>query len=175
MPTLKKERAIDELRKRLADAKYLFFTNYSGLTVGEIGELRARLRKGGSSYTVVKNTLFSIAAGEALSKELEEFLAGPTGVVFAPDDPIGPAKALRRFADDVKPIEVKAAYGDGKLIDRKQIDALAAMPPKAELQAMLLGMFAGPMRGFARVLAANSGGFVRLLNARAQQLGEPAS
>jgi large subunit ribosomal protein L10 len=175
MPTAKKEQTIEELRERLASAKSLFFTNYQGLTVGEITKLRAQLRKDGSSYAVVKNTLFSIAAGEELGKLVEQFLAGPTGIVFASSDPVAPAKALKKFNDDVKPIEIKAAYVDGKLVDAKGVAVLASLPPKLELQAKLLGLFTSPMRGFVGVLAANPGGFVRVLSAREKQLAESAS
>jgi large subunit ribosomal protein L10 len=175
MPTLKKEQTIEELRRRLASAKYLFFTNYAGLTVEEIGKLRAELRKDGTTYSVVKNTLFAIAAGEELAKEFEQYLAGPTGVVFAPEDPVAPAKALKKFSADVKPLPVKAAYVDGKIFDGAQVDALASLPPKAELQAKVLGLFASPLRGFVGVLNADPSGFVRVLNARATQLAESAS
>ena len=172
MPTAKKEASIEELRKRIAAAKYLFFTNHQGLSVTELGKLRSALRKDGSTYSVVKNTLFSIAAGDELANQLEAFLAGPTAVVFAAEDPIAPAKALKQFGDQVKPLDVKAAYIDGKVVDGKQVAALAAMPPKAALQAQLLGMFASPMRGLVTVLAADRSGLVRIFNARAKQLAE---
>ena len=175
MPTVKKEQKIEELRKKLADAKYLFFTNYAGLTVEEITKLRTALRKDGSTYSVVKNTLFSRAAGDELAQKLEAFLAGPTGVVFAPADPVGPAKALKQFSDEVKSLDVKAAYVDGAILDAKQVGALASMPPKAELQAKLLGLLSSPMRGLVGVLAANPSGFVRVLSAREKQLAESAS
>jgi large subunit ribosomal protein L10 len=175
MPTAKKEQTIEELRARLADAKYLFFTNYAGLTVEEITKLRTQLRKDGSTYAVVKNTLFSRAAGEELAAKLDKYLAGPTGVVFALGDPVAPAKALKTFNDEVKPLEVKAAYVDGAIIDAKQVTALASLPPKVELQAKVLGLFASPMRGFVTVLAANPSGFVRVLSAREKQLAESAS
>jgi len=175
MPTAKKGQTIEELRKRLADAKYLFFTNYAGLTVGEITRLRTELRKDGSSYAVVKNSLFSRAAGDELARKLEAFLAGPTGVVFAPVDPVAPAKALKGFSDGVKTLEIKAAYVDGQIIDAAQVQVLAALPPKAELQATVLGLLASPLRGFAGVLAANPAGLVRLLSAREKQLAEPAA
>ncbi len=175
MPTAKKEQSIDELRHRLADAKYLFFTNYAGLTVQEITRLRTELRKDGSSYAVVKNTLFSIAAGDELAQKLESFLAGPTGVVFAPADPVAPAKALKQFSDDVKPLEIKAGYVDGAIIDAVQVQALALLPPKATLQATVLGLFASPLRGFVGVLAANPGGFVRVLSAREKQLADSSA
>ncbi|HTV74486.1 MAG TPA: 50S ribosomal protein L10 [Candidatus Acidoferrales bacterium] len=172
MPTAKKEATIEELRKRLGDAKHLFFTNYAGLSVGEISKLRTELRKDGSTYAVVKNTLFSIAAGEELAKQLETFLAGPTGIIFSGEDPVAPAKALRTFSDDVKKIDIKAAYIDGKVVDATQVDALASLPPKAEVQAKLLGLLTSPMRGLVGVLSANRSGLVRVFDARAKQLAE---
>ncbi len=175
MPTAKKEQTIGELRARIADAKYLFFTNYSGLTVEEITKLRTELRKDGSSYAVVKNSLFSIAAGEDLAKKCEAFLAGPTGVVFASLDPVSPAKALKQFNDEVKPLEVKAGYVDGVIVDAASVKALASLPPKSALQAKVLGLLSSPLRGFVGVLAANPSGFVRVLSAREKQLAESAS
>src|SRR5579864_8758589 len=91
MPTARKETAVQELRDRLAAAKNLFLTDYKGLTVDEITKLRGELRKDGSSYSVVKNTLFRIAAGDVATR-LDAFLAGPTGIVFAGEDPVAPAK-----------------------------------------------------------------------------------
>lgn len=174
MPTAKKEQTIDELRRRLADAKYLFFTDYAGLTVGEMTRLRSELRKDGSSYAVVKNTLFSRAAGDDLAQKIESFLSGPTGIVFAPADPVAPAKALKGFSDAVKPLAIKAAYVDGQVIDAAQVAALASLPSKPELQAKVLGLLASPIRGFVGLLAANPAGFVRVLAARTAQLAEPA-
>jgi large subunit ribosomal protein L10 len=175
MPTAKKEQTIEELRVRIGDSKYLFFTNYAGLTVEEITKLRNELRKDGSTYAVVKNTLFSRAAGAELAEKLEAFLAGPTGVVFAPTDPVAPAKALKQFSDDVKPLEVKAAWVDGQVVDAKGVVALASMAPKAELQAKVLGLLTSPLRGLVGVLAANPSGFVRVLSAREKQLAESGS
>jgi large subunit ribosomal protein L10 len=172
MPTAKKEATIEELRRRIAGAKHLVFTNYTGLTVAEITKLRGALRKDGTTYAVVKNTLFARAAGEDLAKQVEAFLAGPTGVLFLGEDPVAPAKALKTFSDDTKPVEVKAALIDGKLVDAKAIATLASLPSKTELQATLLGLLVSPLRGFAGVLAANRSGFVRILGAREQQLAE---
>lgn len=172
MPTAKKEQTIVELRERLRTAKSLFFTNYAGLTVEEISKLRTELRKDGSTYAVVKNSLFSRAAGDELAAKIEAFLAGPTAVVFASEDPVAPAKALKTFSDDVRPLEIKAAWVDGQIVDGKAVTALASLPPKAELQAKLLGLLTSPMRGFVGVLAANPSGFVRVLSAREKQLAQ---
>ena len=120
----------------------------------------------------MKNTLFSRAAGEELAAKFERYLAGPTGVIFASSDPVAPAKALKQFNDSVRAIDVKAAYVDGHIIDAQQVDALASLPPKAELQARVLGLFSSPIRGLVTVLAANPSGFVRVLSAREKQLAE---
>jgi large subunit ribosomal protein L10 len=168
MPTARKEAAVAELSEKLASAKSLFFTDYQGLTVAEITKLRGELRKDGNSYSVVKNTLFRIAAGD-LASQVESFLAGPTGVVFAGADPVAPAKALKTFSDTVKKVGIKAAYIDGQIVDAKQVDVLAKLPPKIELLAALVGTLANPLRGLVTVLQGNQSGLVRALNAIREQ------
>lgn len=169
MPTAKKEEAVHELRDRLAESQNLFFTDFQGLTVEEITNLRGKLRKDGNSYAVVKNTLFKIAAGEELAGKVQQFLAGPTGIVFAGSDPVAPAKAIKEFADESKKLGIKAAYIDGQLVDAKQVNALAALPPKAELIARLVGTLASPLRGLVTVLSGNQSGLVRVLNSIREQ------
>jgi large subunit ribosomal protein L10 len=168
MPTAKKESAVQELRERLAASQNLFFTDYAGLTVEEITKLRGELRKDGNTYSVVKNTLFRIAAGDVAS-HVEAFLAGPTGIVFSGADPIAPAKALKAFSDGVKKIGIKAAYIDGKVITPSQVDVLAMLPSKHELMAKLVGSLASPMRGLVTVLSGNLSGLARVLNAVREQ------
>jgi large subunit ribosomal protein L10 len=169
MPTAKKEAAVEELRERLARSQNLFLTDFQGLTVEEITKLRGELRKDGSTYAVVKNTLFKIAAGEDIAKQLDAFLAGPTGIVFAGTDPVAPAKAIKQFADDSKKLGIKAAIVDGKFVDKSQVEALAALPPKAALIARLVGSLASPLRGLVTVLSGNQSGLVRVLNAIREQ------
>jgi large subunit ribosomal protein L10 len=169
MPTAKKEATIEELREKIASAKNLFFTNYAGLTVEEISKLRTELRKDGSTYGVVKNTLFKRAAGSELASQLDAILAGPTGVVFAGEDPVAPAKALKTFSDSTKPVNVKAAYIDGKIVDAAQVQVLASLPPKQELLAKLVGTLSSPLYGLVYVLSGNQSGLVRVLNAIREQ------
>ncbi len=169
MPTAKKEATIEELRERIAAAKNLFFTNYAGLTVAEVTKLRSELRKSGDTYAIIKNTLFSIAAGEEVAKPLESFLAGPTGVVFAGADPVAPAKALKTFSDSTKPLEIKAAWIDGKVVDAAQVGILASLPPKIELLSRLVGSLKSPLFGLVYVLSGNQSGLVRALNAIREQ------
>jgi|SRR5580658_7386251 large subunit ribosomal protein L10 len=168
MPTQRKEASVAELAERLSAAKNLFFTDYQGLTVDEITRLRGELRKDGNTYAVVKNTLFRIAAGD-LASQVEAFLAGPTGVVFAGVDPVAPAKALKTFSDTVKKVGIKAAYIDGRVVDAKQVEKLANLPPKIELLASLVGTLANPLRGLVTVLSGNQSGLVRVLDAIREQ------
>lgn len=169
MPTAKKEAAIVELKERIAQSGNLFFTNYAGLSVQDITRLRGELRKDGSSYAVAKNTLFSLAAGEELAKQLEQFLHGPTAIVFAGNDPVAPAKALKKFSDDVKPVQVKAAFIEGRVVDAAQVGVLAALPSREQLIAQMVGSFASPLRGLVTVLSGNQSGLVRALNAIREQ------
>ncbi len=173
MPTARKEASVRELRDRLAGAQSVFLTNYQGLTVDEITKLRTALRPDGSTYAVVKNTLFKIAADGELASMFESYLHGPTGIVFAGVDPVAPAKALQTFSDNVKTLEVKAAYVDGKFVDAKQVAVLAKLPPKAELIAKMVGSLASPLRGLVTVLSGNQSGLVRTLQAiREQKLAQ---
>lgn len=173
MPTARKEAAIEELTERLAASKNLFLTDYAGLSVTEITKLRGELRKAGDSYAVVKNTLFKIAAGD-LAAQLEEFLAGPTGIVFAGADPVAPAKALKTFSDTVKKVAVKAAYIDGKIVSAAQVETLAKIPPRLQLIASLVGSLASPLRGLVTVLSGNQRGLVRVLDAIREQKANAA-
>ena len=168
MPTARKESAVQELRDRLAGAKNLFLTDYQGLTVDEITKLRGELRKDGSTYSVVKNTLFRIAGGDVASR-LEDFLSGPTGIVFAGVDPVAPAKALKTFSDTTKKLGIKAAFIDGNVVVAAQVNVLAKLPPKNELIARLVGSLASPLRGLVTVLSGNQSGLVRVLNAVREQ------
>ena len=175
MPTARKESSVAELTEKLAGAKNLFLTDYAGLTVAEITKLRGELRKDGNTYAVVKNTLFRIAAGD-LAAQLDSYLAGPTGIVFAGQDPVAPAKALKTFSDTVKRVAVKAAYIDGQVVDASQVEKLAKLPPKIELIANLVGTLANPLRGLVTVLSGNQSGLVRVLERiREQKAAAPSN
>ena len=95
---------------------------------------------------------------------MDQFLAGPTGIVFAGVDPVAPAKALKQFTDERKKLSIKAAYIDGQLVDAKRVAVLASLPPKIELLAKLVGTLANPLRGLVTVLQGNQSGLVRVLN-----------
>ena len=174
MPTQKKEETIARLRERIAAAKNLFLTDMRGLTVGEMQTLRRELRKESSSYAVVKNTLFEKALEGDRRAMLASVLAGPTGVAFVDDDPIGAAKALTRFATESKKLQIKAAIIDGRLYEPAEVASLARLPRRPELLGNLVGALKSPMYGLVYVLAGNSQKLVRLLDAIRAKKAEAA-
>src|SRR4051812_32075630 len=147
-----KEQLVVELKEQIAGAKALYFTDFTGLNVKRMTDLRRRLRKAGVQYVVIKNTLALRAVNE--SGLVGERLKGPTGFVIA-KDAVGAAKVLTDFAkeNDARPA-VKGGMLDGTKIDAAQVKRLAAMPSREQMLANLgaglqspLGAFVGALNG----------------------------
>ena len=147
-----KQQIVDELSDKIKGAKALYYTDFTGLNVKRMTELRRRLRKAGVEYVVIKNTLALRAVNE--SGLVGERLRGPTGIVVA-TDPVAGAKVLSDFAKEFeqKPA-VKGGMFDGKAIDADQVKKLASMPSREQMLAELgaglmspLASFAGAMNG----------------------------
>lgn len=156
---------VDEVQQNLSDAAATLLTDYRGLTVTELSQLRAELRKAGASYKVVKNTLVRRAAAAAGMDGLDEYLVGPTALVFCSEDPVGPAKALKAFAKDHPELLVKAGYLDGEVLDEAATIKLADLESREELLAKLAGLMNNALAGFARLLQAPLSEQARLLQA----------
>ncbi|TAM62165.1 50S ribosomal protein L10 [bacterium] len=152
MPTAKKDATIEALRERMSQTRNVFLTDFRGLTVGEISKLRRALGKGGASYGVVKNTLFTKAAPE-IAGQLEAYLHGPTAIVFAGEDVVAPAKALQSFIDETKRLEVKAAIVDGRVIGKAEVEQLSKLPSLDELRAQLVGVLVAPLQNLVSTLS----------------------
>jgi large subunit ribosomal protein L10 len=169
MPTEKKNAEIEELRKRVAGSASLFFTDYRGLTVGELRTLRDELRKDAASYSVVKNTLFGIAVGDERRAQLKDILAGPTAVAFVTSDPVAAAKALAKFATDSKKLQIKAGFVDGRFLAATDVEALSKIRGRRELHAALVGRLKSPFYRLHGTLHAGISKLVRTLHALHQQ------
>ncbi len=154
MPRPDKVAAVDEVKQHLADSAATLLTDYRGLTVTELAELRAELRKSNATYKVVKNTLTRLAATEAGIEGLHDYLVGPTALVFCADDPVGPAKALKAFQKDHPDLIVKAGYLDGEVLDTDEAIKLADLESREELLAKVAGMMNNALAGFARLMQA---------------------
>lgn len=168
-----KEATVAEIKDRLQRAKSIVLTDYRGLNVGEVTELRKKLREAGIEYKVVKNTLATRAARDAALEGLETHLAGPTAMAFGYDDPIMPAKILAAFARDHRNLELKAGILEGRILGQAEVKALADLPGREQLLAIVLGVFQSPLRGLAAVLSGPMRNMVYGLEAlRKQRAGE---
>lgn len=151
-----KQEMVATLTTQVAKAQTIYVTDFTGLNVAHITDLRRRLRAvgGGVEYVVVKNTLARRALTEQQLKDggLESFLAGPTALVLAGADPIGAAKVLTDFAKEFEKPRIKVGLVDGKRVTEAQVKSLAALPSKQQLLAQLGGALQAPMAGFLGVL-----------------------
>lgn len=169
MATLNKKEVIAEIKDRLTSSNGVLLVDYRGLTVKEISVLRNNLREAGGSMTVYKNTLTELALRELAMPTLEEYLEGPTAFVFVEGDPVAPAKALTKFAEDSKKLELKAGLLGNSVLNKDDVIALSKLPSREELVAKLLGTLQNPTRGIVTVLSGPARGLATALDAIAKQ------
>lgn len=176
MPTVQKEMVISELREIVSQSKGAILTDYRGLTVAEVTNLRRKLRDVDAEYHIVKNTLFKRALGESLDADLEGLLTGPTAIAFARADVVAPTKAVLDFLRDLKKpdIKVKGGWIDGKVYNVDEVTALSKLPPKEQILAQLIGTLNGPAAEFVGTLDSIIGEFVRTIQAMVDKQGEAA-
>jgi large subunit ribosomal protein L10 len=171
MPTPQKAATIKTLAGELARAQLTIVTDYRGLKVSDLEGLRTNLRATGSNFRIAKNTLTTIAAGEAGLDGLDGLLAGPTGLVFAFDDPVQASKVVTDFVRTSRILTVRGGILDNQMVSAADIDALATLPSREELQARVLGMLISPLSRTLGVLTGPSRSLAYVMNARAEQLG----
>ncbi|TET75756.1 MAG: 50S ribosomal protein L10 [Dehalococcoidia bacterium] len=172
MTTKKKPQIVDQLAELLSRSKFVIATDYRGLTVAEMSELRHQLRNIGTEYHVVKNRLAKFAAENAGKQELSQLLTGPTALAFGHEDIPQLAKALADYIRISKTtLTIKGGLIDGQLIGSEEVKSLATLPSIEVMRAKLLGMLLGPIFSLQNVLSANLRGLNSVLNARIQQLG----
>jgi large subunit ribosomal protein L10 len=159
-PRPEKVAVVDEVRERFNTASAALLTEYRGLDVSALGELRRALRDAGGDYKVYKNTLVRFAAREA-GLEIDELLTGPTAIAFVgerpdgePGDAVMVAKALRDFARTYPALVVKGGVMDSNPLSADDARALADVEPREVLLAKIAGAFAAPMQQFAGLLEA---------------------
>jgi large subunit ribosomal protein L10 len=180
-PRPEKVAVVDEVRERFTSASAALLTEYRGLDVSALGELRRALREAGGDYKVYKNTLVRFAAREA-GLEIEELLTGPTAIAFvgerpdgAPGDAVLVAKALRDFARTYPALVVKGGVMDDRSLSADDAKALADIEPREVLLARLAGGLAAPMQQFAGLLQALPRNFAYGLSALIEKGGPAGS
>lgn len=169
MPTRQKAKAIDGISAQLARAQLVIVTDYRGLKVGDLQVFRGNLRPSGGEFHVAKNTLTRIAASNAGVAGLDPLLEGPSGLVFAFEDPVQTAKAVSDFVRTSRILTIKGGVMGDRPVTAADVEAIATLPSREELQAKLLGMLVSPMARTVGVLSGPSRSMVYLLNARAGQ------
>ena len=169
MPTRQKVHAVQVLSDQLARAQMVIVTDYRGLKVADMQTFRGNLRPSGAEVHIAKNTLTRIAASNAGVSGLDALLVGPSALVFAYEDPVQTAKAVSDFVRTSRILTVKGGVMEGREVSAADVEAIATLPSREELQAKLLGMLVSPMSRTLGVLGGPSRSMVYLLNARAEQ------
>ncbi len=154
MPRPAKTAAVEEITGRFNESNAALLTEYRGLTVGEIQELRRALRAADTDYKVLKNTLTRIAVKEAGLDELSAHLIGPTAIAFVKGDAVAAAKALDEAAKKYPVLVIKGGVIDGKVIDAEQTKALARLEPREVQLAKIAMLMNTPLQQTVNVFAA---------------------
>ena len=176
-----KEQAVEEIAGKFGDAQAALLTEYRGLSVGEIAEVRRALREAEADYKVLKNTLTRIAVREVGLDELVEMLQGPTAVAFCRGDAVAAAKALDDAAKKFPVLVIKGGVLRGQVIDAEQAQALAKLEPREVQLATIAMMMNAPLQQTVNVFSAllrdlgSMLGQVLAQKESAEPAGEPAA
>jgi large subunit ribosomal protein L10 len=166
VPTQEKIESLEDLKTRLAGVKTAVLTEYRGLSVQQLGELRKQLKAASATYKVVKNRLARIAVTDSALNGLAAHLKGPTAIVLSKADPVAVAKALQSFARTNQKLLIKAGYVEGQVLPAEQVKALADLPSRDALRAQLVAAVQGPLARLVSVLNAPLRELVSILEQR---------
>lgn len=158
----KKSEVVQRLIDRLARSSAVYLTDFTGLKVKELNELRRRFRRSGAEYVVVKNTLAGRALEQVSVQELKAALSGPTAFVFADSDPVAAAKILADFQREFQRPQVKLGLVEGRVISGSEVQRLARLPSRDGLLAQIAGALEAPLSGFVQAV---NGLFYQLVGA----------
>lgn len=173
-PRSDKAAVVTEVGERLDAAEAALLTEYRGLDVPAMAELRSAMRASGGTYKIYKNTLVRIAARER-GLDIDDLLVGPTAIAFVEGDVAGVAKALRDYARGNPALVVKGGLLGDSVLGADDVKALADLPSRDQLLAEIAGLFAAPMQQFASLLDAVPRSFGYALNALIEAGGAPGA
>jgi large subunit ribosomal protein L10 len=163
-----KEQMVSDLHSVFDGANVVIVTHYSGLTVGELGELRGQMQEVGARFKVTKNRLTRLALAGTKFEGLADMFTGPTAIAYS-EDPVAAAKATVNFAKgNDKLIVIGGGMGE-EMLDVNGVKALAILPSLDELRGKLVGLISAPATKVAGVLQAPAGQLARVVSARAKQ------
>ena len=147
-----KEATVADIRQKLERANAVVLVEYTGMNVLEVTDLRNQFRKSNVEYRVLKNTLVNLAANDLKISGLEPFLKGATAVAFGYGDPTAPARVLAEYMKKAGKMQIKCGLISRKLIQARDVEALARIPAKEVLVAKLLGTMNAPAARLVGVL-----------------------
>ena len=150
----KKAEIVKDTQALLNDAESAIVVDYRGLTVAEVTDLRKQLRDAGVKMSVIKNKILDRAVEGTDYEDLKSTFVGPTAVAFSNEDPIAPAKILKKFADDHDALEIKGGFIEKNVKTLDEINEYATMPSREDLLSMLASALQDPMRKIARAVKA---------------------
>lgn len=174
MNQTEKEVVIGQLSEKFGQAPLVALSEYRGLSVAQLTELRIQLRAVEGELLVAKNTLTWRAVMDTPNKVIEPLLTGPNVLAFGFGDPVTFAKVIDTYADKNEAFQLKGAVMGGELLTKKQIAQLATMPGRDELRAKLLALMMTPATMLVRVLSAPAQQLAQVLDARKRQLESEA-
>lgn len=148
-----KQLVVQELVEKLKTNKGAVLTDYRGISVAKDTDLRAKLRKAGVEYRVVKNTLLQRAAAEAGITGLDQYLQGPTAIAMSVDA-VAPARVLTEWVKANKMLEIKGGIYEGRVFDQAGINTIATLPSREAMLSSVLGTILAPLSAFAGVVDA---------------------
>ena len=149
----RKKELIVEYQEWAGKSRAIILSEYTGMSMKEIDDLRAKIREAGGEFHIIKNTLAKLAFEQAGMSVPVGYLEGSTAASFAFEDAPAIAKAMTDFARTVESLKIKGGYLDSRPMDSKQVIALAELPPLPVMRARLLGTFLAPASQLARTLA----------------------
>jgi large subunit ribosomal protein L10 len=168
---------VDLLTEKLRSAKMAVLTDYRGLSVGQLQELRGRLRSQDVEYRVVKNTLARRAAVEAGHEDFQELLKGPVAIAFGYGDLGAPSRVLAEFVRQTRlRLDIVGGLAEGRVLGPEEVRQIADLPPREVLIAQLLGTLQSPIATLTATIQAPVQQLVGLLEAYRDKLaGEAAA
>ena len=147
-----KKKAVSELAEKIKQAKVVLLTDYRGINVADVTEMRSKLRGVNTEYKVIKNNITRRALEECKVEGLEELLEGPTAVVLGYDDYLEPSKIIYNFSKENDFYKIKGGIIDGKVVSTEEIITLAKLPSRETLIAKLAGALLGNITKLAVAL-----------------------
>jgi len=167
-----KEHIVSHLSDKLKEASLVVVTDYRGLSVEKITQLRNELRSVSSDYRVAKNTLLKRASQGTDLEQLHQYFTGPTAIVLSLGDPIAPVKVLVKYLKDYSELSIKGSFLQGTFLSAEDTQALSTLPGRNELLGKLLSLLVSSQVRLLNVLSGVPQKFVRVLRAIEQSKSE---